>query len=97
MGVNKWGGYKARWYIYIIYGQILFTGPDLFHNLLTDEKKVACGAMQLRKSASCELTTANFKQQGEFKVMSHNHKMIGVRLLDWKHVTLLSTAYGSDL
>ena len=27
--------------------------------------------------------------------MSYNHKMIGMRLLNWKHVTLLSAAYGS--
>ena len=42
-----------------------------------------------------KLTTAKFKERGEYKVMSYNHKMIGMKLLDRKHVNLLSTAYGS--
>ena len=36
-----------------------------------------------------------FKEQGEYKVMSYNHQLVGMRLFDSKHVNLLSIAYGS--
>ena len=51
--------------------------------------------MQPRRDVPKELTTAKVQKQGEYKVMLYNHKMIGMRLLDRKHVILLSTAYGS--
>ena len=72
-----------------------YMGPDLFYDLLIDGKTAACRTMQPRKGVSKEITAAKFKQWGEYKVMSYNHKIIGMRLLDLKHVTLLSTACGS--
>ena len=69
----------------------VYTGPYL----LIDEQTAACGTMRPRRGVAKELTTAKFKQQGQYKVGSYNHKMIGMRLPDQKHVTLLSTACGS--
>ena len=86
-------GYKKLGYI--VFMDNFYMGPDLFYILLIDGKTAACRTMQPRKGASKEITAAKFKQWGEYKVVSYNLKIIGMRLLDLKHVTLLSTAYGS--
>ena len=72
-----------------------YTGSDLFYNLLIDEKTAACVTMRPRRGVAKELTAAKFKQRGEHRVMSYNHKMVGMRPLGRKHVTLLSAAYVS--
>ena len=51
--------------------------------------------MQPRRGVPKELTAAKSKQRGENKVTSDIHKMIGMRLLNQKHVTLLAAACGS--
>ena len=68
-----------------------YTGTDL----LIDKQTAACGTMWQRRGAPKKHTTVKFKEQGEYKVMSYNHQMIGMRLLDSKHVNLLSIVYGS--
>lgn len=71
------------------------TEPDLFYNSLINEQTAACGTIKQREGVPKELSPAKFKQQGKYKVVSHNRKMTGMRLLGGKHVTLVSTAYGT--
>ena len=73
---------------YTVFRNDFYTGPNLFHSLLTYEQTAACGTMQPRRGVPKELTAAKFKQWSEYKVMSINHKIIGINLLDEKHVTL---------
>ena len=72
-------GYKKLGYIVSV--DNFYTGPDLFH-LLIDEQTAACRTMQPKRGVPKKLTAAKFKQWGEFKVMSYNHKMIGMTLFD---------------
>ena len=72
-----------------------YTGPDLFHNLLTDDQTPAGGTVEPRPGVPKEHTTAKLKQRIKYKVMSYNHKLIGMRHHDQRHVTLLSISYSS--
>ena len=73
---------------YTVFRNDFYTGPNLFHSLLTYEQTAACGTMRRRRGVPKELAAAKFKQWSEYKVMSINHKIIGINLLDEKHVTL---------
>ena len=73
-------GYKKLGYI--VFMDNFHTGPDLFHDLLIDEQTAACGTMQPERGVPKKLTAVKFKQWGGFKVMSYNHKMIGMTLFD---------------
>ena len=85
-------GYKKLGYI--VFMDNFYIGSDLFHNWLINEKTAACGTMRPRRGVPKELTPTKFKQQVEYKVMSITIKWLEW-VLNWKHVTLLSTAYGS--
>ena len=74
---------------YIVFMNNFYMGQKLYYNLLIDGKTAACRTMRPRKGVPKEFTAAKFEQQGEYKVTSYNHKMIGMRLLDRKYVTLL--------
>ena len=51
-------GYKKL--RYIVFMDNFYTVPDLFYNLLIDEKTAAYGTMQPRKGVPKELTAAKF-------------------------------------
>ena len=51
-------GYKKLGYI--VFMDNFYTVPDLFYNLLIDEKTAAYGTMQPRKGVPKELTAAKF-------------------------------------
>ena len=40
-----------------------------------------------------EIVKAKFEQRGEYKCMTYNDVIVSMRILDRKHVTLLSTVY----
>ena len=78
--------------IYSIQGQLLLF-PYLFYNLKVLEGTGACGTARPRKGVPIEFVKAKFKQLGKYKCMTYNDVIVSMRILDRKHVTLLSTVY----
>ena len=70
-----------------------YTSPYLFYNLKVLEGTGACGTAQPRKKLPTEIVKAKFKQRGELKCMTYNDITVSMRILERKHVTLLSTVY----
>ena len=71
-------GYKKLGYI--VFMDNFSTGLDLFYDLLIEEKTAACGTMRLRKGVLKNSLLQSLNSGGEYKVMSYNHKIIGMRL-----------------
>ena len=78
---------------YIVYMDNFYTSPYLFDNLKVLEATGACGTIRPRKGLPIEIVKAKFKQRGEYKCMTYNDAIVSMRILDKKHVTLLSTVY----
>ena len=78
---------------YIVYMGNFYTSPYLFDNLKVLEATGACGTIRPRKGLPIEIVKAKFKQRGEYKCMTYNDAIVSMRILDKKHVTLLSTVY----
>ena len=78
---------------YIVYMDNFYTSPYLFDNLKVLEATGACGTIRPRKGLPIEIVKAKFKQRGEYKCMTYNDVIVSMRILDRKHVTLLSTEY----
>ena len=72
------------------------TSPYLFYNLKVLEGMSACGTVRPRKGLPIEIVKAKFKQRGEYKSMTYNDVIVSMRILDRKHVTLLSTVYSCE-
>ena len=82
-------GYKKAGYI--VFMENFYSGLDLFHDLLTDEKLQFLGQCNQEEVFSKNSPLQRLNNG----VILYNHKMIAMRLFDQKHVTLLSIAYGS--
>ena len=78
---------------YIVYMANFYTSPYLFFNLKVLEGTGACGTARPTKGLRIEIVKAKFKQRGEYKCMTYNDVIVSMRILDRKHVTLLSTEY----
>ena len=78
---------------YTVYMDNFYTSPYLFDNLKVLEATGACGTIRPRKGLPIEIVKAKFKQRGEYKCMTYNDVIVSMRILDKKHVTLLSTVY----
>ena len=70
-----------------------YTFPYLFYNLKVLESTGACGTARPRNGLPIETVKANFEQHGEYKCMTYSDVTVSMRILDRKHVTLLSTIY----
>ena len=70
-----------------------YTSPYLFYNLKVLESTGACGTARPRNGLPIETVKAKFDQHGEYKCMSYSDVTVSMRILDRKHVTLLSTIY----
>ena len=82
-------GYKKAGYR--VFMENFYTGLDLFHDLLIDEKLQFLGQCNQEEVFSKN----SLLQRLNSGVILYNHKMLAMRLFDRKHVTLLSIAYGS--
>ena len=93
--MNLLGQYKKKGYI--VYMDNFYSSPYLFYNLLVEEDTPAWGTVRPRKGLPKEIVSAKFKQRGEHKIMSYEKQMVAIRILDRKHVTLLSTAHNCKI
>ena len=70
-----------------------YTYPYLFYNLKVLEGTGACATARPRKGLPIEIVKTKFKQHGEYKCMTYNDVIVSMRILDRKHVALLSTVH----
>ena len=82
---------------YHIYMDNFYSSPILFYKLRVEENTLATGTVRPRKGLPKELSSAKFKNHGEHKIMSYKELMVTMRILDRKHVTLLSTGHDCKL
>ena len=74
-----------------------YSSPYLFYNLLSKNTAV-CGTIHIpRKGLPKDICTAKFKKWGEHCIMTYSDKLVAIKLLDRKHVTLFSTAFNCAL
>ena len=74
-----------------------YPSPYLLYNLLT-KNIAACGTIRIpRKGLPKDICTAKFKKRGEHCIMTYSDKLVAIKLLDCKQVTLLSTAFNCAL
>ena len=82
---------------YIVHMDNYYPSPYLFYNLLT-KNTAACGTIHIpRKGLPKDICTAKFKKRVEHCTMTYSDKLVAIKLLDCKHVTLLSTAVNCAL
>lgn len=60
-------------------------------------KTAACGTSRPRKGLPVQIKSAKFKKKGESIAMTSNNKLVAFRILDRKHVILISTVYNCHL
>lgn len=82
---------------YIAFMDKFYSSPYLFYNLLIKNKTASCRTTRPQKGLPGDLSKAIFKERGENKITSYSDKLAGLRILDRKHVTLLSTIYSTNL
>ena len=70
-----------------------YTSTYLFYNLKVLEGTGACGTARPRKELLIKIVKVKFKQRWEYKCMTYNDVIVSMKILDRKHVTLLSTVY----
>ena len=78
---------------YIVYMDNFYTSTYLFYNLKVLEGTGACGTARPRKELLIKIVKVKFKQRWEYKCMTYNDVIVSMKILDRKHVTLLSTVY----
>ena len=81
---------------YIVFMDNYYSSPYLFYNLRLNDTS-ACGTVDLRKGIPKEFATSKFKTRNDMKVKSYNNEMVALRILDRKHVTLISTVYDTSI
>ena len=82
---------------YIIYMDNYYSSPYLFYNLLS-KNTAACGTIRIpRKELPKDICTAKFKKPGEQSIITYSDKLVAIKFLDRKHMTLLSTAFNCAL
>ena len=82
---------------YIIYMDNYYSSPYLFYNLLS-KNTAACGTIRIpRKGLPKDICNAKFKKPGEQSIMTYSDKLVVIKFLDRKHMTLLSTAFNCAL
>ena len=69
----------------------------LFLKLRVEEDTLATGTLRPRKGVPKEVLNANCKTCGEHKKMSYEKLMVVIRIMDRKHVNLLSTGHNCKL
>ena len=82
---------------YHIYMDHFYSSPIIFYKILVEENTLATSTACPREGLPKELSSAKFKNQGEHKIMSYKELMVTMRILDYKHVTLLSTGHDCKL
>ena len=73
-----------------------YSSPYLFYNLRLNDTGT-CGTVHLRKGIPKEFATSKFKTRNDMKVKSYNDETVALRILDRKHVTLISTVYDTSM
>ena len=82
---------------YIVYMDNYYSSPFLFYNLFS-KNTADCGTIRIpRKGVPKDICTAKFEKRGEHCIMACSNKLVAIKLLDRKHVTLLSTAFNCAL
>ena len=82
---------------YIVYMDNYYSSSYLFYNLLS-KNTAACGPICIpRKGLPEDICTAKFKKQGKYCIMTYSDKLVAIKLLYWKHVTLFTTAFNFAL
>jgi len=79
---------------YIVFMDNFYTSPYLFYNLRVHENTTACGTSRPRKGLPREIVKAKFKERNELITMTYSDQLVAMRILDRKHVTLISSHYG---
>ena len=82
---------------YILNMDNYYSPSYLIYKLLS-KNTAACGTIRIpRKGLPKDICTAKFEKRGELCIMTYGDKLVAIKLLDWKHVTFLSTAFNCAL
>ena len=71
----------------------VYSSPILFLKLRVEEDTLATGTLLPRKGVPKEVLNAKFKTCGKHKIMLYEKLMVVIRIMDSKHVNLLSTGH----